>query len=222
MNTWLETDTVLIMLTALALVGSSRVDSCIRLAAIQGFLVGFTPLVVGTGGSSGHAILVAAGTVVLKGLAFPWLLARARRDASVSLELNPFLGYSSSVMIGVAALAGAFWLAERLPASTRSSSTLVLPTAFFLVFMGLFVIVSRRLALVQVIGYLVLENGIQLVGVTFASHQSALVEIGLLLDVFGVVFIMGIAVFRISRTFEHVEADRLTVLRDWRSRRSRG
>jgi len=91
---------------------------------------------------------------------------------------------------------------------------------FFTIVTGLFLIVSRRQALMQIIGYLALENGIYAFGVFFAQSESMLIEIGILLDVFVGVFIMGIMVFHISREFDNIEAGQLSTLRDWfRSRK---
>ena len=74
-----------------------------------------------------------------------------------------------------------------------------------------------RLALTQVQGYLVLENGVYAFGVAMAQEMPVSVELGILLDVFVGVFVMGIIIFHISREFEHLETDRLSDLKDWES-----
>jgi len=79
---------------------------------------------------------------------------------------------------------------------------------------GLFVIVSRFNALNQVVGYLVLENGVTMFGLLLAPEVPFLVEMGILLDVFVAVFVMGITIFHISREFEHIDVEQLTTLRD--------
>ena len=79
---------------------------------------------------------------------------------------------------------------------------------------GLFLIVSRKTALMQVVGYLVLENGIYIFGMALAQEEPLLVEMGILLDVFVAVFVMGIAIFHISREFDHIDVDQLTSLKD--------
>jgi hydrogenase-4 component E len=66
----------------------------------------------------------------------------------------------------------------------------------------------------QVVGYLVLENGVYLFGLILAPEVPLLVELGILLDVFVAVFVMGIAIFHISREFDHLEMDQLTTLKD--------
>jgi hydrogenase-4 component E len=91
----------------------------------------------------------------------------------------------------------------------------MIPTAFFGVLVGLFILVSRKIALNQVVGYLVLENGIYTFGLVLMPHQTLMVELGILLDLFVGVFVMGIAIFQINREFDHINADRMTGLRDW-------
>jgi hydrogenase-4 component E len=76
------------------------------------------------------------------------------------------------------------------------------------------VIVSRKKALSQVMGYLVLENGIYLFGITLGREAPLLVEMGVSLDVFVAVFVMGIIIFHISREFDHIDVDQLASLKD--------
>ena len=72
---------------------------------------------------------------------------------------------------------------------------------------------SRKKALTQVMGYLVLENGINAMGVAIAKEQPYLVELGILLDVFVAVFVMGIIIFHINREFDHIDTDQMSSLR---------
>jgi hydrogenase-4 component E len=96
----------------------------------------------------------------------------------------------------------------------RVISHLVLPAALSTILIGLLIITTRRKALNQVIGYLVLENGIYIFGVSMALEEPFVVELGVLLDVFVAVFVMGIAIFHISREFDHIDVDQLTTLKD--------
>jgi hydrogenase-4 component E len=98
------------------------------------------------------------------------------------------------------------------------ASGLLVPTAFFLILTGMFLIVARRQALTQALGYLVLENGIYAFGSLLAKSAPWLVELGVLLDVFAAVFIMGIIIFHIHREFDHIDTHRLVYLQDWLSR----
>jgi hydrogenase-4 component E len=84
----------------------------------------------------------------------------------------------------------------------------------FTIFSGLLLIVGRKTALLQVIGYLALENGIYAFGVAVVQEAPLLVEMGVLQDMFVAVFVMGIIIFHISREFDHIETDRLAALKE--------
>lgn len=215
MNDVVEMVLICIVLTNFALLGSSRLSACIRLVALQGVLLGFLTLAAPGSAVSVRAPILALTSTGLKGIAFPWLLSRALRDADVRREVEPFIGQSPSLLLGAAVLVASFWLAARLPPPTPGLSPLVVPIAFFTILMGFFLIVSRKTALSQVLGYLVLENGIYAFGVGVVEGTPMLVELGVLLDLLVAVLVMGIVVFHIGREFDHIDTDQLTVLRDW-------
>ena len=204
-----------IILTGFVLLGSSRFGSCIRVVALQGLLLGLLTLATWRDDASFRAPILALASTGLKGIAFPWLLSRALRDAEVRREVEPLVGYGPSVLTGMLGLVAALWLASRLPLPSPPISSLVMPVALFTMLAGLFLIVSRRQALMQVLGYLVMENGIYTFGVGLVQGTPMLVELGVLLDVFVAVFVMGIAIFHISRAFDHIDTDRLRTLTDW-------
>jgi len=79
---------------------------------------------------------------------------------------------------------------------------------------GFFLIMSRRIAISQVLGYLVLENGVFVFGMALVPEQPYLVELGILLDIFVGVFVMGIIIFHINREFDHIDVHRLADLKD--------
>jgi hydrogenase-4 component E len=117
------------------------------------------------------------------------------------------------VILGAVALAIAFAVANVLPLHMVGTDLLV-PVALVTVMIGLIVLITRSKAVTQVVGYLMLENGIFLFGLTQSERVPFLVEIGVLLDVFVGVFIMGIVMFHINREFDSISAARLTELRD--------
>ena len=112
-------------------------------------------------------------------------------------------------------MAGSFWLSANMEVPHAAQSPLILPAALSTTLLGLLIIVIRRTAITQTLGYLVMENGIYIFGVAMASEQPFLVEMGVLLDVFVAVFVMGIIIFHISRDFdEKADVDQLSELKD--------
>ena len=204
---------VLVVLTNLKLLGSSRLGASIRVVALQGMVLGLLPVLAHLQNLSLHFIFLALGTIMLKGVVFPWLLFRAVREAEVAREIEPYVGYVASLVAGVLALGASFWMCTRLTMPENIASPWLAPVALFSILAGLFLIVARKRALNQVLGFLVLENGIYTFGVGVVAETPFLVELGVLLDVFVAVFVMGIAVYHINREFDHIETDRLDRLK---------
>lgn len=162
-----------------------------------------------------RAVLLGVVIFVLKGLVFPRMLQNALRTANVRHEVEPFLGFAASLLLGIIILVLSFWISTRLELPHESISPLMLPLALSTILIGLALIVTRRTALMQVVGYLVLENGSYIFGIALAEDQPLLVEMGILLDIFVAVFAMGITIFHISREFDHIDVDQLTQLKDY-------
>ena len=201
------------MLINLALTGSSRLTMCITLVAFQGVALGLLPLFT-QGGMNPRAVLLAGLVIVMKGVVFPRLLMRAVRDANVRREVEPFVGYGFSIMIGIGLLIISFGVGHRFPLPVSASgSSLVVPGAIGAILTGLFLLTSRRKAVTQVLGFLVMENGIAAFGLAVVSEIPFLIEYGILLDAFVGVFVMAIVIWHISREFDHIDADQLNSLR---------
>ena len=203
---------LLVVLTNFAVLATSRLSACIRAIAFQGMLLGALPLLLHPV-LSVHATALALGTAVIKAGILPWFLRWAIREASVRREVEPLVGNMASMLLGAAALGIAFAVAGALPLR-QSPTDLLVPVALVTVIIGLIVLITRTKAITQVVGYLMLENGIYLFGLTQSPRVPFLVEIGVLLDVFVGVFIMGIVVFQINREFDSISAAKLSELRD--------
>lgn len=213
MQQWLELATVLLFLTDLVMLGLSELGACIRMVAIQGILLGLFTLIAREDVLTARLIVLGVVSMGLKGFVFPLLLSRDIREAKVRREVEPFVGYAASIVAGLLMLAASMWIAARFPMLSAATSSFVIPVALSTAFTGLFLIISRRKALTQVIGYLVFENGIYMFGIAAAGEIPFLVELGVLLDVFVAVFVMGIAINHINREFDHIDADQLSSLK---------
>ena len=203
---------LLVVLADFTVLATSRVSACIRTIAVQGLLLGALPLLLIPGWSA-HTIVLAAGTALVKAGLLPWFLRWAIREASVRREVEPLIGYMASMLLGTLALAVAFAVSAALPL-TQALTPLLVPVALVTVIIGLVVLITRSKAITQVVGYLMLENGIYLFGLTQSARVPFLVEIGVLLDVFVGVFVMGIVIFHINREFDSMSAANLRELRD--------
>ncbi|MGO9450354.1 MAG: hydrogenase [Candidatus Binataceae bacterium] len=213
MNQLVDAILVFLVLTGFLLLASSRIAACIRAVAIQGILLGILAIVVQDRLSLAGTLLAVTSAAV-KGFLLPTLLFRAMREADTVREVEPLISYNLSILIGAMNLGLALWLGQQLQLPNHPASSFLVPAAIFTITVGLIVIASRRKAISQVIGYLALENGVYAFGAAVALEMPVLVELGILLDVFVGVFVMGIAISHISRQFDHIDADRLVSLTD--------
>jgi hydrogenase-4 component E len=214
MPTALDILSILLILANLRLLGSSRLAACIRAVALQAVILGAAALIANRGELDARVIAIAVASTLIKAGALPWLLRRAIRESGAVREVEPFIGFTASLLWGVGLLGACLLIGARLSPHAAQGSGLLLTVALFTTATGLMIIVSRRKAVTQVLGYLAMENGIYAFGMAFAIQEPLLVEMGVLLDVFVAVFVMGIAIYNISREFDHIDTDRLTALKD--------
>jgi hydrogenase-4 component E len=197
----------------LVALGTSRLPSLIRLAALQGMVLGVMPLVIEHEWRM-MVLVIAVATVIMKGIVIPTLLRRAMRTANIDRDLDPLIGFLPSLLLGAAGMIGAVVLARRLPLLPEHRESLLVAGSLVSVFTGLLLLVGRSKAISQVCGYLILENGIYLFGLLLIHSTPLLVEGGILLDLTVAVFVTGIIVDRIQRAFDSLDTRRLTVLRE--------
>lgn len=205
---------ILLLLTNLRLLSSSRLAACVHTIALQAALLGALLLTVSADRWTAEVAILAPATVAVKGVLLPWLLRRAIRLAQVRREIEPIVGYTPSVLIGAVLLGLCFVISAPLRKTAPVETSLLIPGAMFTILTGLFLIVSRRKALTQVLGYLAMENGVFAFGTALAVEEPLLVEMGVLLDVLAAVFLMGITIFHINREFDHIDTDQLSLLKD--------
>lgn len=203
-----------IVLTAFVILGSSRLWSCIRLVALQGALLSFLPLVAGESLIDLHRLFLAGTLFAIKTIAIPFLLTRSLREARIKQEVEPVISLHLSLLSGGAILVGAFLGAKFFPLPTDPFPSSIIPVALTIIFIGFFLLISRYKAITQVLGFLVLENGIFLFGMTLIGEFPLTVEMGVFLDLLVGVFVMGIMIHHIHRTFDHIDTKTLTVLKD--------
>ena len=196
------------ILTNFWVLGTTRLSSAIRATAIQGALLAALPVALHPGWSL-HIIGLAVGTLLVKAILLPSFLSWAIREAAVRREIEPLIGFSGSLLLGTIVVALSFGIAQRIPLP-ESESALLIPVALATVMIGLIVLTTRSKAMTQVVGYLILENGIYVFGLSQAERVPFLVELGVLLDIFVGIFIMGIVVFHINREFDSLDSTRLT------------
>lgn len=193
--------------------GTSRLRAIITASALQGVALGVLAVLV-----HDHldleTVLVAAGATLIKGFVIPSMLLRAMRNSAIRREVEPFVGYISSLLLGAVATGLSIVFAQTLPLAPEHQGSLLIPSALATVLSGFIVLTTRRKAITQVVGYLLLENGIYIMGLTLLQALPFLVEVGVLLDLFVAIFVMGIIINKISREFSSLDTARLSALKE--------
>ena len=203
---------VVVLLLNFLVLGTSRIRSIIYTVAAQGVLLGVLPVLVHHAGPRGA--VVAIGAILLKSAVIPRMLMRAMADLPIRREVEPLVGFRTSLLLGAAATAASLALAGKLPALGATGARLLVPASFATVLTGFIVLTTRLKAITQVLGYLILENGIFIFGLLLLEALPFLVEIGVLLDLFVAIFVMGIIINHISREFSSVNTERISTLRE--------
>lgn len=202
MTAWIDASCILIVFFALAMLATHRLIGVIQIFAAQAFVLSFVPFFLHAHDLAGRDITLALGTLVLKAGLVPYILSWAIRRVSMRSEIKPIIGVGASLIFGALLIAGAFWVSLSLKLPGKPLSDLILPCSLATVLLGFMIMVTRTLAVAQVLGYLVMENGIFLFGLSLFDAMPVIMEMGILLDIFVAVFIMAIVVNHINEAFE--------------------
>lgn len=208
-------DPLLIVILALNFValGVSRIRAVISAVALQGILLGLFPLFIHHEIGVRVALLVVV-TAALKGFVIPGFLVHAMREANIQHEVKPVGSFMSSLLLGAAGTGLALVFSSTLPLADEHAELLLVPASLATVWTGFLMLTTRKKAIMQVLGYLLLENGIYLFGLLLLEGMPFLVEVGVLLDLFTGVFVMGIIVHHINREFSSISTEHLTELKE--------
>jgi len=204
-----------IILSAFVILGSSRVATRIKAVAFQGALLSVLNIAVTASRFDAHSVILFLITFAIKTVAIPVLLLKACKVAKNPSRAEPPIGHHTALLVGGLIAVLSFSSQRIMPfAPSGAISPLIVPVALTTVLVGFLILVVKAKATNQVIGFLVLENGIFTFGMTIVSHFPMMVELGVLLDLLVGVFVMGIVILQISRTFDNIDTRTLTMLGD--------
>jgi hydrogenase-4 component E len=208
-------DTILslALLSILFSFGSSRLPALIKVLAFQGIVVSVVPLFIVQDMSTGSIVFTLV-TLAIRGIVIPGCIHLAIKKVAIQREVEPIVGYHASILAGLLLIVGATFASHHFDAPYSAVSVLLLPTAIALLGAGMFLLMARRNAIAMVLGYIMMENGIYLVGTTFSIRARHIVEFGILLDVLAGVMIMAVILQNIKQTFDDVDTARLRTLKE--------
>lgn len=204
----------LLLLTCFAIVAQRRLSACVDLFALQSAFLVVTAALVAYLTENQHIYIAAGLTGIIKVIVIPRVLKKVIDRLNVKRELVMHVNVPTGLLICGGLVMLAFFIAQPIiplgSLLTRDS----LAIALAIVLIGLFTMIARQKAVSQLIGFLVLENGLFL-GATAATHGMPLVvELGVFFDVLIATLIAGIYTNRLQDAFDSVDTDRLTVLKE--------
>ena len=203
---------VLLFITVLMMASARRISSCIVLFGAQCAVLTSQILAMAYVHRSAEAYAVAALVFAVKVLIIPVVLFRIVERLNASRDVSSSITSAQSVFVAAGLILLSFY-AVRPYVQTLGVEEDMLAAAVALILTGAFLMVSRKKALMQVIGLLVLENGIFLAALTTTFGMPLVIEIGIFFDLLMGAFLMGLFVFRIRDTFDHLDVSKLRKLR---------
>lgn len=201
------------LLTALNVLWRKGVPAYITAYRWQAWLLAAVTATIGYFGGDSQLFWVAGVLVLLKGIAIPRLLQAMQRRFTALPEVKPYLNAETSLLVAGLLVLFAYVLARPWMAMSDLPTREGLPLAMALLFVSLLIVVSRKKAINQVIGFLMLENAIALLAAVGTYGVPLLVELGVFLDALMGFLVMQIFVYHIHETFDTIDVEQLTRLR---------
>jgi hydrogenase-4 component E len=204
----------LLLLLAFAMLTQRRILSLINLFAIQGFVLVLSTSVVAYSTDQGHLYYSALLTLALKVGLLPWILHRLTRALNVQWDVETLINIPATMLLGIALVIFAFNLATPISqiAGTITKSTLGIAMACIL--LSFLMMITRRKAVSQVIGFLSMENGLFFAATSATYGMPMVVELGIALDVLVGTLVFGVFFFHIRETFESLDIHHLEMLKE--------
>jgi hydrogenase-4 component E len=201
------------LVTAYLMVGQSALFTAIRLYGLQSLLLGGVAIVMALTDHRPHLLASAALTIGLKGIVIPWFLMRVIDRIGIHREIEPILNVPSSLLICLGLTVVGYRVSTGLAEGAHGAAHHVIGVSLSMLLMGLFLMVTRRKAVTQILALLTVENAVFLVALGATSGMPLVVELGISFDVIVAVLVLGVLVHRIVDRFESMDVSRLSKLK---------
>jgi hydrogenase-4 component E len=204
----------LLLLISFAMLSQRRVLSLINLFAMQGLILSISTMVVAWSSHQHHLYYSAAITLVLKVIFLPWLLHRLIRKLDIKWDVETLINIPTTMLIGIVMVVFAFNLALPISQLSATITKSTLGIAMATVLLSFMMMITRRKAVPQVIGFLAMENGLFFAATSATYGMPMVVELGIALDVLVGSFIFGIFFFHIRETFDSLDIKHMEKLKE--------
>lgn len=202
------------LLTAVLVLLRRELTAVVRVVVVQGVVLAAIAMAIGLRERSVEMCLVAVGVLLLKAVVVPLVLRRAVREGGDPREARPLVNVPASMVAATLLVLVAFLASRPLVALTGTPAGRAVPVGLAVMLLGFFTLVSRRRALSQVVGFLLLDNGISATAFLLTGGVPLIVELGVSLDVLLVVIVLQVLTARLQTLHGRTDLDELRELRD--------
>ena len=201
------------LVSAYLMVGQKALFTTIRLYGVQSLLLAIVATTIAISESRHELFVTAALTVVLKTILIPWFLMGTVDRIGIHREIEPFLNVPVSLLICLGLTVVGYRVSTGFEEGAQQVTHHLIGVALSLLLIGLFLMVTRKKAITQILALLTVENAVFLVAVGVTTGMPLVVEFGIAFDVILAVLVLGILVQRIVGRFESMDVSRLSNLK---------
>jgi len=204
----------LLLLIAFAMLSQRRILTLIHLFAWQGVALAASTFIVAHTTGQTHLYFSAALTVLLKVMLIPWVLHRLIDQLNVKWDVETLINIPATMLVGIGLAIFAFSLATPISQLASALTRSTLGIAMASVLLSFLMMIVRRKAVPQVIGFLAMENGLFFAATSATYGMPLVVELGVALDVLVGTFIFGIFFFHIREQFDSLDIRHMEKLKE--------
>lgn len=204
----------LILLTAFGLLAQRRIYGLLHLFAWQGLFLSVSTAVVGFVAGQHHLYISSVLTLLLKVIALPYILHILIIRLQIHKEVESVINIPTTMMMGIALVIFSYYLTSPIRELSNLVTKSTISVALATVMLGLLMMITRKHAVTQIIGFLAMENGLFFAATSATYGMPLVVELGVALDILIAAFIFGIFFFHIRTTFESLDVEQMARLKE--------
>jgi hydrogenase-4 component E len=203
-----------LLLTSFAMLSQRRIVSLVNLFAVQGAALSASTAIVAYTSGQHHLYYSAALSVALKVLLLPWILHRLIVRLNVRWDTEPLINIPTTMLVGIVLVVFAFGLAQPISQMSTTIARSTLGIALAVVMLSFLMMITRRKAISQIVGFLAMENGLFFAATGATYGMPMVVELGVALDVLIGMVILGVFFFQIREQFDSLDLQHLEQLKE--------
>jgi hydrogenase-4 component E len=204
---------IVFLITLFYIAIANRMTTYVNVLALQGILLFFVAFLELKHINTLNLILILLETIIFKSIAVPAFLKYVLKRNHITREAEPYLPNFVSLIITTVIVVTTILLSKTMEESYLDKMYFVV--ALSTLFTGLYFIATRRKIITHVMGYLIIENGVFVLSLAVGNEMPMLVNLGIMLDIFASVLILGIFLNKIGDVFKDIDVNQLTNLKDY-------